>query len=146
MAGVERFDIPDWECFELVATRTFGRLCVIDHGYPLAFPVNFRLIGSGHDRQVVIRTAPHTLLAAHTGLVSFEVDDVDEVQRQAWSVIIRGSLRKEAGPHQLPDPDPWVTEGRHQWLVVDAQAVSGRRFVGQPSDDGFSVDWELDGS
>jgi len=144
MSGVQRYEIPSWECFDLVASRTIGRLCVIDHGYPLALPVNYRLIGSDSGRQIVMRTSPRTLLAAHVGPVSLEVDDIDEAEHKAWSVIVRGSLRKIAGPHQLPDPEPWITEGRHQWLVVDATAVSGRRFVARPSGDGFSVEWELD--
>jgi hypothetical protein len=144
MSGVQRYDIPTWECYDLVAGCTIGRLCIIDHGYPLAFPVNFRLSGSGTERRIVVRTGPQTLLAAHEGPVSFEVDEIDQEQRTAWSVIIRGTLRKIGGPHQLPDPEPWISEGRHQWLVVDATAVSGRRFVARTTNDGYSVEWALD--
>lgn len=141
--SVQRFEIPVWECYDLLGGRNVGRLCVIDHGYPLAFPINYRMAGGDPGPSIVLRTSPHTIIARHEGPVSLEVDDIDEAQRTAWSVIARGLLRRVSGPHQLPDPEPWLDDGRHTWLVLEVNAVSGRRFEGRPGSSGFAVEWHL---
>lgn len=141
--GMERFELQAWECDSLLRSQHIGRLCVIDHGYPLALPVNYRTVGSGADSQVVVRTAPGTLLGRYDGPASFEVDDIDEAARTAWSVIVRGMLRHVSGAHELPDPEPWLTVDRHHWMVLSPVAMSGRRFVGTTGSDGFTVEWEL---
>jgi nitroimidazol reductase NimA-like FMN-containing flavoprotein (pyridoxamine 5'-phosphate oxidase superfamily) len=141
--NAHRSEIPAWECLALVRHQQIGRVCIIDHGVPLTFPVNYRLIGSDQESQVVIRTAPATLIGQYEGPASFEVDQIDVGQRRAWSVILRGKLRRISGAHELPDPEPWLADNRHQWLVLDVAAISGRRFVGVPTQDGFSVDWQF---
>ena len=140
---MERFELQAWECGTLLRSQHVGRMCVIDHGYPLALPVNYRTIGDDGVMQIVIRTAPGTLLGRYEGLASLEVDVVDEVARAAWSVIVRGTLRHVSGAHGLPDPEPWLTIDRHHWMVLAPSAMSGRRFADKPGDDGFSVEWEL---
>ena len=139
----DRFELPSWECYRLIADCTVGRLCVIDHGYPLALPLNFRLVQEGSPPRLVMRTAAHTMFANYEGPASVEVDHISDSTRSAWSVLLRGDLRRVVGGHDLPDPNPWVADGRFQWLVLDVTAVSGRRFVGQAHDDGFSVDWVM---
>lgn len=141
--STERFELQTWECLSLLRTQHIGRLCIIDHGFPLALPVNFRVVGTEGESQVVVRTAPSTLLGRYDGPASFEVDHIDEVAREAWSVILRGQLRKVSGAHGLPDPEPWLGSDRHQWLRLDATAITGRRFIGRPGDDGYAVEWEL---
>jgi uncharacterized protein len=140
--SAERFELPTWESVSLLRSQRIGRMCVLDHGYPLALPVNVQVIGPDDACQVVMRTGPHTLLGRYAGPASFEVDSVDEVARQAWSVIVRGTLRHVTGAHGLPDPGPWL-DGRHHWMVLTATAVTGRRFVGVSGTDGFSVDWQI---
>ncbi len=141
--NAHRSEIQAWECLALVRHHQIGRLCIIDHGVPLTFPVNFKLTGNDQEGQIVIRTAPHTLIGQYEGPSSFEVDQIDVVQRQAWSVILRGKLRRIAGAHELPDPEPWLGDNRHQWVVLDVAAISGRRFVGVPAPDGFTVEWQF---
>ena len=143
--GMERFELQAWECDALLRSQHIGRMCVIDHGYPLALPVNYRPVGRDTDGQVVIRTAPGTLLGRYEGPASLEVDVVDEAARTAWSVIVRGSLRHVTGAHGLPDPEPWLTVDRHHWMLLAPVAISGRRFVGTTGEDGFTVEWELAG-
>ncbi|MCX6519083.1 MAG: pyridoxamine 5'-phosphate oxidase family protein [Actinobacteria bacterium] len=140
--STERFELPGWESVSLLRSQHIGRVCVLDHGFPLALPVNFLVIGPDEACQVVMRTGPQTLIGRYEGPASFEVDQVDESARQAWSVIVRGSLRHVTGAHGLPDPGPWL-DGRHHWMVLTAAAVTGRRFVGSQGTDGFSVDWQI---
>ncbi|MEY2414963.1 MAG: hypothetical protein QOH53_297, partial [Ilumatobacteraceae bacterium] len=41
--GATQFEAPQWESVGWLESETVGRLCVIDFGYPLAFPINYRL-------------------------------------------------------------------------------------------------------
>ena len=140
--GATRFEIPEWESLELLGRETVGRLCIIEHGYPLAFPVNYRVMSSVEGSRIVFRTVPQAALARYEGLSSLEVDHVDHDRRSAWSVIVRGTLSRVLGQHELPDTYPLVTEGRDQWMVLHSSAISGRRFVSKPAADGFVVDWQ----
>jgi nitroimidazol reductase NimA-like FMN-containing flavoprotein (pyridoxamine 5'-phosphate oxidase superfamily) len=155
--GATRSELPLWEAFELLDSKTFGRLGVIDGGYPMVFPMNYRIVhgdtvhddtvhddtvhGSGRTT-IVFRAAPHTAVARYEGLATLEVDEIDPDGRNAWSVIVRGTLRRVLGACDLPDTFPLLTQGRHQWLTLDVTAVSGRRFVSAPLPDEFSVDWQ----
>jgi hypothetical protein len=140
--GATRHELPQWESLELLRRQTVGRLCVLEHGYPLAYPMNYRVVGDGDGVSIVFRANPHAAVASCEGAASIEVDHLDMVERSAWSVMARGRLRRVVGAHELPDTDPLVTEGRFQWLVLDVEAVSGRRFTGVPVADGFVVDWQ----
>jgi nitroimidazol reductase NimA-like FMN-containing flavoprotein (pyridoxamine 5'-phosphate oxidase superfamily) len=133
-------DIPQWEVLDLLQGETIGRLCVVDQGYPLAFPINYRIVGGGDDLKMVFRTAPHAALARHRGSASLEVDRIDD--RQAWSVIVRGQLRPVIGQHELPDTFPLVSEGRHRWMILQVGAMSGRRFRSTPTATTFAVEWQ----
>jgi nitroimidazol reductase NimA-like FMN-containing flavoprotein (pyridoxamine 5'-phosphate oxidase superfamily) len=140
--GATRSELPLWEAVELLGSKTFGRLGVIDGGYPLVFPMNYRMVHDDGHTTIVFRAAPHTAVARYEGPATLEVDEIDADGRNAWSVIVRGTLRRVLGSHELPDTFPLLTQGRHQWLTLDVTAVSGRRFVSAPLPDEFSVDWQ----
>ncbi len=142
--GATPYELPEWESWELIEREPIGRLCVIDHGYPLAFPVNYRVIREGGRNRIVFRTNPRSALARYEGSASIEVDHIDvdtTLGPSAWSVIVRGVLRRVAGAHEFPDTFPLV-EGKFQWVVLDALAISGRRFTAQPATDLFVVEWQ----
>jgi hypothetical protein len=139
---VDRFQIPRWECLSLLESEPVGRICILDRDYPIALPVNYRMVGPDDERQVVIRTGPETMLGRYSGPSSLEVDHIDLASQQAWSVLVCGRLHHEPGAHGLPDPHPWL-DNRHHWVMLTPSTISGRRFVGTPSSDGYSVDWEL---
>lgn len=142
----ERIEMTRWECLDLAAGTPIGRLCIIDRGYPLAFPVNVRLEQHGDVTRFVVRTAPHTAIAAHAtppGPASIELDHIDLDAGTAWSVIARGQLRREVNPLDLPDPHPLVEQGRTTWLVLEVTSVSGRRFNVRRADGPFLVEWQM---
>ena len=126
-----------------VRERTVGRLCIIDHGYPLAIPINYQVVGSNDDINIVVRTAPETMLGRYEGPGSLEVDDIDLDHGTAWSVIVRGAVRRVLGTHNLPDPNPMITDRREKWITLHMSAVSRRRFAVRKASDGLSVDWQL---
>jgi uncharacterized protein len=143
--GASRFEVPQWECLELIAAETVGRLCVIDHDYPLAFPVNYRMIRTDDANRIIFRTAPHAVVGSYEGPASLEVDQIDADCLNAWSVIVRGTLRMVRDDEMLPDTRPLVSDGRYQWMSLDISAISGRRFTSAAGSDGFSVEWQPTG-
>jgi nitroimidazol reductase NimA-like FMN-containing flavoprotein (pyridoxamine 5'-phosphate oxidase superfamily) len=144
--GATPFEVPKRECIELLQHETVGRLCIIEHAYPLAFPVNYRVMETAADLRIVVRTIPRAALARYEGPASFEVDHIDVDRLNAWSVIARGSLKRVVGEAELPDTYPLVADGRFQWVVLDATAISGRRFTSTHSAEAFCADWEPAGT
>ncbi len=143
MSDPLRADLPTWECYELVESRSVGRLCFVDGDTPIAYPVSYKLHRVDGAAHIVVRTGPASLMARYAGPASFEVDKIDVESRVAWSVLMRGAVRHIHETDRLPVPDPWIADGRHVWLMLEVASVSGRRFVAR-ADDGFSVEWELD--
>ena len=146
MTDAHRAELPTWQCYDLAAASTVGRLCFLDGDTPIAYPVSFKLHRTGDGSSIVIRTGPGSLMASLAGPASFEIDEIDVESRTAWSVLIRGTVRRSHEPGQLPVPEPWIADGRHVWLLLDIATVSGRRFVARDATDGFAVEWDLDGT
>ena len=143
MSG-ERYELSTWESMELLGSMGIGRLCLIEQGYPLAVPVNYRIDGTSVGAQtVVIRTAPNSLIGRYEGPASLEVDHIDLGAGEAWSVLVRGTLRRVLGTHDLPDPLPLLPEGRLQWMTMCVGAVSGRRFRLEAGGQAFVVEWAM---
>ena len=137
-----RVEMPGWESIELLGRETVGRLCIIDHGYPLAFPVNYLMLRDAGGTRFVFRTHPTSGLGQYSGPASLEVDQIDKVRPSAWSVIARGTLRHAVADDELHDTHPLVTSGRFHWVVLDVSSMSGRRFTAETADDGFIVEWQ----
>jgi nitroimidazol reductase NimA-like FMN-containing flavoprotein (pyridoxamine 5'-phosphate oxidase superfamily) len=140
--GASRFEVPQWECLELLGTETVGRVCVIEHDYPLAFPVNYRVIRNADGTRIVFRAAPRAVVGHYEGPASLEVDQIDTDRLNAWSVIVRGMLRRIRDEEELPDTRPLVSDRLDQWMSLDVSAISGRRFTSEATSDGFSVEWK----
>ncbi|MGH4006699.1 MAG: pyridoxamine 5'-phosphate oxidase family protein [Pseudonocardiaceae bacterium] len=123
------------ECYRLLATQQIGRLGVNAERYPLIFPVNYAL-----DRAsvIVIRTDAGTKLAAadHAN-VTFEVDQIDQLTRSGWSVLVRGLAEEVTSEHRTEliertkasGVEPWAPGDRGRWMRLIPHAISGRRIV-----------------
>jgi uncharacterized protein len=140
---LSRSVIPAWECYRLLEQHRVGRLAIIEAGYPVSIPVSYRLSGTPAGQRIVFRTAPSAIIAQYEGRASLEVDHIDEQAKSAWSVIARGTLHRLFGDGTVPDPQPWLIEGRDQWLALEVVAVSGRRFVGRPTGEGAGLQWRF---
>lgn len=123
-----RFQIARHECIDLLESHVVGRLCVIDSEYPLAFPVNYRVVRAEQEVSVIVQAAPSAAIARYEGPASIEVDQIDLATGTAWSLIARGRLSRVLGAHDLPPTEPLVSTGRTQWIRLDVVAISGRRF------------------
>ena len=105
--GAIRYHIPRSECIERLAAESVGRLCFIDHGYPLAFPVNYRLVDPRRADRIVFRTSSTALLARYEGPSSLEVDQISPHSRgRGVSSCAVGSATPEAS-RIFPIPSRW---------------------------------------
>jgi hypothetical protein len=142
--GAASFEITRAECLDLLRSEPVGRICVLEQGFPTAFPVNYKIVVDDGDLRIVVRTAPDTVIGRHRGNASLEVDRIALESGRAWSVIAQGQLRQLLGPIGAIDPEPWLKTGRSRWLVLDVVAVSGRRFLVRRDVGEFTVEWQVE--
>ncbi|MBV8161453.1 MAG: pyridoxamine 5'-phosphate oxidase family protein [Acidimicrobiia bacterium] len=126
------------ECEHLLAQRSIGRVAISVGALPVVLPVNYALL----DGDVVIRTGVGTKLdAALAGaVVAFEVDNVDPIYHEDWSVLIQGRASVMADPQDVVRAErlplrPWAPGGRDHYIRIPAELLSGRR-IGVPMNGG----------
>jgi Pyridoxamine 5'-phosphate oxidase len=132
--AVTTVDLDRVACLRLLGAHAVGRLCVLENGYPVAFPVNYRLVFETDDMPViVVRVRPGSVLDAAGTKVGLQLDGLDPVDETGWSVLARGVLRDgqiEGAPDWLKywDPRPWAGP-RDQWMYMPVDEVSGRQLL-----------------
>ncbi|WP_309620021.1 pyridoxamine 5'-phosphate oxidase family protein [Salinibacterium sp.] len=123
---VELSDTASWD---LLGSRSFGRLAVSDHNRPEIFPVNYYSDG----RTILFRTAEgeklHTL--THNMQVAFEVDA--ESEGSIWSVVVKGramviDLEPVLSNRVLDAFPPWVPTQPFVYVVISPDSIRGRVF------------------
>jgi uncharacterized protein len=121
--------LTEEECWDLLASRAWGRLAAVVYDHPEIFPVDHRVDG----RTLLLRTEEGTKLRAAAGArICFEVDDVDDRARTGWTVMLTGHA-DEVFDHAELDVDdadaPLWTGDRVHWLRIVPVKVTGRRLV-----------------
>lgn len=125
-------DLDLAQCFELLPLHSTGRVAWTAADGPQLFPVSYVWL----DELIIFRTSPYGVLSElvrRTDVV-FEVDDVDQERRVAWSVIVHGRAEGIAAPDRLGDPDtaawplPWAGGHRNLFIGITPRTVTGRRF------------------
>lgn len=119
------------ECEALLNVMDVGRIAVVEDGFPLVFPISYRITTYQGGWVIAIRTRPGNVIDHPGRPVCFEIDGVDPGRDGGWSVLVRGMLSSVA-PDPARDPEPIDSEGRDAWLVVVPVAVSGRRVTSRP--------------
>ncbi|MGH8948644.1 MAG: pyridoxamine 5'-phosphate oxidase family protein [Acidimicrobiia bacterium] len=121
------------ECLRLMRHAPVGRVAVVVGSIPVVVPVNFGI----HHEDIVFRTGTGTKLLAAVGgsVVSFEVDAVDRPTHSGWSVLVTGKASEITRPEDLQAVEAlglrsWVG-GRHHWVRIRSDIVSGRRVRGR---------------
>ena len=119
---------PD-ACFELLEPGGVGRVGFASASGIMMLPVNFAVTR----KTIVFRTAPDTLLAAYADApVSFEVDHLDEVLREGWSVLVLGRAHTVTDERELQrledqiDLEPWAAGARDVYVRIAPNRISGR--------------------
>jgi nitroimidazol reductase NimA-like FMN-containing flavoprotein (pyridoxamine 5'-phosphate oxidase superfamily) len=118
------------ECFDLLHPGGVGRVAFASVDGIMMLPVNFALAG----KTIIFRTAPDTLLALYSdGQVSFEVDHLDHMLREGWSVLVHGHAHKvtdENAVKRLEERthlEPWAAGARDVYVRITPTRISGRR-------------------
>jgi nitroimidazol reductase NimA-like FMN-containing flavoprotein (pyridoxamine 5'-phosphate oxidase superfamily) len=131
------------ECLHLLRGQQVGRIGIVVDDQPVVLPVNYRLAETSALTWVAIRTRPGNVID-HPGPVAFEIDGVDTDRRAGWSVLVRGSLERvdpdAADFAERFDPEPWVTEERDAWLVIEPFSITGRVVSGTEPAWAFAAD------
>jgi uncharacterized protein len=122
------------DCIHLLMTRKprVGRLVFVDAGWPMVFPMSYYANG----KLLYFRTAPDSRLLAALDMrqVTFEVDHVDDMEDEGWSVLAFGRLRMLLDEEELDQLRqsplrPWSRGDRPYYLRLDVATVTGRRFI-----------------
>lgn len=128
------------QCWNLLAESVFGRLALSVEGEPEIFPIN----AYAHDGKILFRTGEGTKLSeiAVNGRVAFETDGF--TSKIGWSVVAKGTARILTGTSEIQAADqlplkPWVPTLKMNYVEIDVQEVSGRRFKFGPEPDRYPV-------
>ena len=130
------------ECLGLLRSQAVGRVAVAQEGAPIVLPVNYRLV-EAVDTWVAVRTRPGSILDGAPLGAALEVDQIDPVHREGWSVLVRGTLL-HVDPDAVEfrerfDPEPWLSDERDSWLVLEPFAITGRRLHAAENDWAFHL-------
>jgi hypothetical protein len=131
------------ECLELLGVGVVGRIALVVDDYPVVLPINYRLVETFGAASIAVRTRPGNVIDRAPTAVAFEVDGIDSVSGQGWSVLVRGTLHHldadTASVRSRFDPEPWLVAERDAWLVIEPVAVSGRRLHAAEREWAFSA-------
>ena len=129
------------ECLRLLRESSVGRIAIVVDDFPIVLPVNFRLVETSALTWVALRTRPGNVIERASTNVAFEIDSIDPMYNQGWSVLVRGTLHHvdpdAADFRERFDPEPWILEERDAWLAVAPFAISGRRLHAPESEWAF---------
>ena len=121
------------ECRELLRSTVVGRIAMVVNDYPIILPVNYRMVETSAPVWLAVRTRPGNVLDEGSVPCAFEIDGIDLGGQEGWSVLVRGTLHRvdpdAAGFRDRFDPEPWVTEERDRWLVIEPYFITGRKLT-----------------
>lgn len=129
------FELPEEECFRLLARGHFGRIGFVEHDRPIILPVNYTF-----DRGYVVfqSTTGSKLEVATAGRsVAFEIDAVDPMYHGGFSVLVYGpadvvdATDEIARLSELP-LRPWWPQARDRWIRIRVDEITGRRLRSDP--------------
>jgi nitroimidazol reductase NimA-like FMN-containing flavoprotein (pyridoxamine 5'-phosphate oxidase superfamily) len=118
------------DCRNLLAAAHVGRVVVSMDAMPAAFPVNYVLVG----REVYFRTSTGTKLSAAVNgtVVAFQVDRIDSLGSEGWSVLVIGRARLVTDPAEQALLDrvgltSWAAPADAGYVAIGTDRVTGRR-------------------
>ena len=90
-------EISPARCHELLESQSVGRVAWQAAGGPQILPVAY----AWHQGMIIFRTSPYGVLSEliRPTAVAFEVDQLDQVNRRGWSVVVQG--RAQGGGHPV---------------------------------------------
>lgn len=128
------------QCWNLLSESVMGRLALSVNGEPEIFPIN----AYAYDGKILFRTGEGTKLSelAVNGRCAFETDGF--TSKIGWSVVAKGTARVLTGTQEIMDADklplkPWIPTVKLNYVVIDVEEITGRRFKFGPEPDRYPV-------
>ncbi|MFE3327039.1 helix-turn-helix domain-containing protein [Streptomyces sp. NPDC059176] len=125
-------ELDEAECRDLLSTHGVGRIGVLTPEGPAVVPVNYQTC----EGEIAFRTALGTVPAFAAGSeVAFEVDRIDDVFSQGWSVLAVGTARAVTDESLIrrleaeAPSSPWAGGERDLWVAITPSRITGRRIV-----------------
>lgn len=123
--------LAEAECRHLLTTSQIARVAYSTDDGPVVLPVNIAMV---NDRAVFRTTTGSPLARIGGQRVALEVDRVDVVRREGWSVLVTGVAHVVAGnvvngPDGRECVEPWPGGDRDTYVFVQPGRISGRRIV-----------------
>ncbi len=122
--------LSETESWNLLSSRSLGRLVTSVDGQPEIFPVNYVV----QHRTILFRTAEGTKLisTAINHNVLFEADDHNVAE--GWSVIVKGMARSMRSDEEIAEAEqaqllPWIATVKPHYVRIRPISVTGRRFM-----------------
>ena len=129
-------ELDEAESLRLISAGGIGRIAYQSRFGPAVLPVNYQW----HNGAVVFRTTRHSALDEdlQTGIaggdyeVAFEIDEIDEIGRQGWSVLLQGPAHHvdseaERKSAEQAGVEPWPAGERELFVRIAPHRVTGRR-------------------
>ena len=124
-------ELPYDMCLRLLRANEVGRVGAVVNDLPGVLPGNYRVVETTGLLWIALRTRPGNVIDRAAIKVAFEIDGVDPLHREGWSVLVNGTLHRidpdAADFRERFDSQPWLANERHRWLVIQPNAISGRR-------------------
>jgi hypothetical protein len=131
VAGAILEPLSQAQCQAHLGAGGVGRVIFNALRGPVALPVNYRYAKG----EVLFNTTVNASKELETEpKVGFEIDRIDDVFSEAWSVIVTGSARRLDHPDQLVEHAlhgvaPWAGGHRGAVVAITAEEVTGRVIV-----------------
>jgi nitroimidazol reductase NimA-like FMN-containing flavoprotein (pyridoxamine 5'-phosphate oxidase superfamily) len=139
-AGLEELSLD--ECLARLRSQSVGRIAFVTDEQLSVVPVNYRVVessGQTPGKWLALRTRPGNFIERASVMVAFEIDGIDTARRAGWSVLVRGTLHHidpdAASFRERFDSEPWITEDRESWLIVEPYSITGRQLRGGDAPD-----------
>lgn len=117
--------LDDATCRRLLEHHHLGRLALVVDGVPLVLPVNYAWV----DGTIVFGTDDAgRLRATSAGVVGFQIDSVDVMRHEGWSVYVTGPALVVGDDEPAPPVTPWCgADHRSAFVRIRPDHISGRR-------------------
>lgn len=128
--------LDETESLSLIAGGGVGRIGYASRFGPAVLPVNYDL----HEQTIVFRTGLHSTMVEdlRTGIadaeynVAFEIDHIQPVTQEGWSVLVQGAAHfvdseDELAPIAGLGVEAWPGGPKEQFIRIIPRRITGRR-------------------
>jgi transcriptional regulator with XRE-family HTH domain len=128
--------LTEAECRAHLEPGGIGRFLFVEDRGPVAVAVNYAMLGG----DIVFRTDDTTAEAGAVGQprVSFDVDHIDDVLSEGWSVLVSGTASILTKPDDVRAAkdlgiEPWAGGVRDTYIRLVPELITGRRIRVHPT-------------